>query len=209
MSAILFDLDRTLVDVQSYTDYSVALADVEALIGTWEDPPTPATGWDGPTRRCMGILVALSGDDRWQEVSDVIERHEVAAIERSHAMPGLSAALAATERLPRAVVTLLPPNAARAALDRHGISIEHVVGRRSDLRPKPAPDQLLEACRLLGVHRADAIMIGDSTWDQQAAEAAGCGFAGLTNGGPSEFPAGVETIDDLEELASRLGDATP
>ncbi len=206
MSAILFDLDRTLVDVQSYTDYGAALADVESLIGMWEDLPTPATEWDTPTRRCMGILVTLSGDDRWQGVSDVIERHEMAAIERSHAMPGLAAALLATERLPRAVVTLLPPPAARAALDRHGIAIEHVVGRRPDLRPKPAPDQLLEACRLLGVHRADAIMIGDSTWDQQAAEAAGCGFTGLTNGGRSEFPEGVETIDDLDELVARLSE---
>ncbi len=204
MSAILFDLDRTLVDVQSYTDYPAALADVEAMIGAWEDPPTPPTGWDGSTRRCMGILVALSGDERWQAVSDVIEHHELDAVGRSQAMPGLTEALATTERLPCAVVTLLPPRAARAALDRHGIAIEHVVGRRPDLRPKPAPDQLLEGCRLLGVHRADAIMIGDSTWDQRAAEAAGCGFTGVTNGRASEFPADVETISDLRELARRL-----
>jgi phosphoglycolate phosphatase-like HAD superfamily hydrolase len=204
MSAILFDLDRTLIDVQTHTDYPAALRDVEAVVGAWDDPPTPPTGWDGPTRRAMGILVALSGDDRWSQVSDLIKRHELAGVEASEAMPGLAEILEASARLPRAVVTLLPPGAARAALDRHGVEIEVVIGRRPDLRPKPAPDQLLEACRRLGVHHADAIMIGDSTWDHAAAVAAGCGFTGLTNHGPNEFPDGVEVFPDLAALADRV-----
>lgn len=33
IEAVLFDLDRTLVELQTYTDYVVALADVEALVG--------------------------------------------------------------------------------------------------------------------------------------------------------------------------------
>lgn len=204
MSAVLFDLDRTLIDVQSFTDYEAALVDVEAFIGDWDDPPTPATGWDGPTRRAMGILVALSGDTRWEAVSQTIERHELAGVNRSVAMPGLKAVLEATERLPRAVVTLLPPAAAQKALDRHGVRIEVVIGRTPDLKPKPAPDQLLEACSRLGVHHADAVMIGDSTWDHAAAVSAGCGFTGLTNHGPNEFPEAVETYDDLTELAARM-----
>lgn len=203
------DLDRTLIDVQSYTDYNTALADVESVIGSWEDTPTPPTGWDGPTRTCMGILVALSGDPRWEQVSKVIERHEMLAIERSQPMPGLAEALDMTERLPRAVVTLLPPGTARAVLELHSVDIEVLVGRRPELRPKPAPDQLLEAAQMLGVHHADAIMIGDSTWDYEAAKAAGCGFTGITNHGPNEFPADVEVIPDLYELAARLGRGGP
>jgi phosphoglycolate phosphatase-like HAD superfamily hydrolase len=152
----------------------------------------------------MGILVALSGDPRWAEVSDTIERHELAAIERSTAMPGLTEMLELSSRLPRAVVTLLPPGAARAALARHGVEIDIVIGRRPDLRPKPAPDQLIEACQRLGVHHADAIMIGDSTWDHAAAVAAGCGFTGVTNHGPNEFPDDVEVYADLLELSDRI-----
>lgn len=204
MSAILFDLDRTLIDVQTFTDYSAALTEVEALIGGWDDPPTPPTGWDGPTRRAMGILVALSGDPRWSQVSALIERHELDAVALSTAMPGLHEVLQSTERLPRAVVTLLPPSAARAALDRHDVEIEVVIGRSPDLRPKPAPDQLLAACRRLSVHHADAIMIGDSTWDHAAAVAAGCGFTGITNRGAGEFPPDVEVFGDLYELAGRI-----
>lgn len=201
MTAVLFDLDRTLVDVQSFTDYRAALADVEAVVSGWTDPPTPATGWDGPTRRAMAVLVALSGDPRWQAVSDVIERHELAAVPRSVKMPAVEAALEVVDRDAVAVVTLLPEGAARAALRHHHIDLDVLVPRRSDLRPKPAPDQLLEACRLVGVSPADAIMVGDSTWDEAAARAAGIGFVGVTNGGVSEFPAGVPTIETLAGLA--------
>lgn len=198
MKAVLFDLDRTLVDVQSYTDYTAALADVEALIGSWQDRPTPSTGWDGPTRRCMSVLVSLSGDPRWQRVSDVIERHELAAISQSVAMPGLEKV--ASLDLPVAVVTLLPPGAARLTLDHHAVDIATLVGRRSDLAPKPAADQLLAACAELGVEPTEAVMVGDSTWDQVAAHVAGCDFIGLTNGALSEFPNGTTVVDGLTDL---------
>lgn len=185
--AILFDLDRTLVDVQTTTDYAAALADVEALIGEWDDPPTPPTDWDGPTRRAMGVLVALAGDPRWAEVSATIERHELLAVPHGTAMAGLHDALEASVDLPRAVVTLMGGDAARATLDTWGIPIDTLVPRRPDLAVKPAPDQVTEALRLLGVPAAGTVMIGDSTWDEGAAHAAGCRFVGVTNGGPSEF----------------------
>lgn len=105
MSAILFDLDRTLVDVQSFTDYAAALDEVDELIGTWEDTPTPPTGWDGPTRTAMGVLVALGGDPRWQNISETIERHENVAVPASIPMPGLEDALRRVADLPQGVVT--------------------------------------------------------------------------------------------------------
>jgi FMN phosphatase YigB (HAD superfamily) len=51
MKAVLFDLDRTLIDLQTYTDYGAALEDVESMIGSWNDPPAPETDWDAPTQR--------------------------------------------------------------------------------------------------------------------------------------------------------------
>lgn len=199
MEALLFDLDRTLVDLQTYTDYGAALADVEALVGAWDDPPTPATDWDTPTQTCMSILVALSGDPRWTEVSDLITAHELRAISLSRPMPRLQEAMSVSEHLPRAVVTLLSEEPARAALRRHGVDIPVLVPRRADLRPKPAPDQIIEACRLLGVVPSDVVMIGDSSWDSEAAANAGCGFVGVaaTRTGPSRWGSGVATADDL------------
>lgn len=199
MRAVLFDLDRTLVDLQTYTDYGAALADVEALVGAWDDPPTPATDWDTPTQSCMSILVALSGDPRWTEASDLITAHELLAVPLSHAMPRLEQAMSLSEHLPRAVVTLLAEEPARAALRHHGVDIPVLVPRRADLRPKPAPDQIVEACRLLGVAPSEAVMIGDSSWDSEAAANAGCGFVGVaaTSTGPFRWGSGVATAPDL------------
>lgn len=197
--AVLFDLDRTLIDLQSYTDYGAALTDVEALIGAWEDIPAPTTDWDQPTMRCMSILFALSGDPRWSEVSDLIAAHELAAVPRSRPMPRLGDALTRSRRLPRAVVTLVSEVPARTVLSRHAVEIPVVVPRRPDLRPKPAADQVQEACRLLGVDPAATVMIGDSSWDAGAASAAGCGFVGV-----AATPAGRERFDDDLLLAEDL-----
>ncbi|MCE2528436.1 MAG: HAD family hydrolase [Acidimicrobiia bacterium] len=208
MKAVLFDLDRTLIDLQTYTDYGAALEDVESLIGSWDDPPAPQTDWDAPTQRSMSILVALSGDPRWCGVSEAIAVHEMTAIADSHAMPRLEDALALSQGIPRAVVTLVAEAPARAVLARHGVDIPVLVPRRPDLRPKPAADQLLEACRLLGVAPSRTVMIGDSTWDAEAAANAGCGFVGVaaTREGATRFGSGVMTGGDLVvalELASR------
>ena len=41
--ALLLDLDRTLVDLQSFTNYAAALADVQELVGEWSDVDVPMT----------------------------------------------------------------------------------------------------------------------------------------------------------------------
>lgn len=197
--AVLFDLDRTLVDLQTYTDYQAALTDVDALIGSWSDVPTPETDWDRPTHRCMSVLVALSGDPRWAEVSATIEHHELTAVPRSSPMAGLGGAILRTAHLRRAVVTLLPESAARAALAAHGVLIESVIGRSPDYRPKPSPDQLFVGLEAIEVEPADAVMIGDSLWDSEAANAAGVAFVGVTNGSPSIFPSSVRTVTNLAQ----------
>ena len=209
MKAVLFDLDRTLIDLQTYTDYGAALEDVESMIGSWDDPPAPETDWDAPTQRCMSILVALSGDPRWGDVSEAIAVHEVAAVTASHAMPRLEEALELAHGIPRAVVTLVAEAPARAVLARHGVDMPVLVPRRPDLRPKPAADQLLKACRLLEVAPSSAVMIGDSTWDAEAAANAGCGFVGVaaTRDGATRFGSGVTTAGDLVDALELAGRA--
>ncbi len=85
--AILFDLDRTLVDLQSFTDYAAAWESVRALLGESSAATVPETDWDRPTQACMSALVAVAGTSIWQEASDAIARHERAAIPESMAMP--------------------------------------------------------------------------------------------------------------------------
>ncbi len=210
--ALLLDLDRTLVDLQSYTDYAAALRDVEAIVGGWDDTDVPATDWDRPTMACMSVLHSLLGDPRWERVSEAIAVHERAAVPQSVAMPTVRECLARLREVPVAVVTLLAPGVVPDVLSAHGIGVgpdaevDVVIGRAWDVRPKPEGDGLLAACRALGVPPADAVMIGDSTWDAEAAERAGVPFIGVPST-PGGLPASAVTVATFAEaLARALGD---
>ena len=193
---LLLDLDRTLVDLQTFTDYAAALADVEALVGTWPDADVPVTDWDRPTQACMSVLHALLGDPRWHQVSTAISVHERAAIPDAVVMPTVLESLDLLAASKTAVVTLLTSDVARDVLVAHGIgvgpglAVDVVIGRDPQVRPKPWPDGLLAACALLGVEPTDATMIGDATWDQEAASRAGAAFVGVPSSAAG-FPAGV------------------
>src|SRR5207253_7612607 len=63
---------------------------------------------------------------------------------------------------------------------------------REDGPPKPAPDGVLHLCRMLQVAPADALVVGDFTFDIVAGRAAGCRTALVT----------VEAIDDAEAWGS-------
>jgi len=179
--AILFDLDRTLIDLQSFTDYGAARREAEALVTGFEGLEVPPTDWSADTVAAMALLVACSGDPRWALVSEAIESHELAAIPQSTPMPECARAWRLSEGMPRAVVTLLPERVVREVLAQHALTTDGlvIVGRRADQRPKPHPDGLLSACAQLGVAPGEALMIGDSAWDLEAARAAGCAFVGV------------------------------
>jgi phosphoglycolate phosphatase-like HAD superfamily hydrolase len=200
--ALLLDLDRTLVDLQSFTDYAAALADVEVLVGAWSDADVPDTDWDRPTQACMSVLHAVLGDPRWHEVSAAIAVHERAAIPRSHPMPTVLESVDRLAEVPTAVVTLLPVDVASDTLLANGIgvgpgqAIDVVIGRDPVIRPKPEPDGVLRACRLLEVEPGAAVMIGDSTWDAEAADRAGVAFIGVP---PAAFAPQRRTADTLAQ----------
>jgi phosphoglycolate phosphatase len=177
--AFLFDLDRTLVDLQSFTDYAAALRDLTVLVGDGVGAAVPDADWDAPTLSTMAILVALAGDGRWEIASGAVAVHERAAIPRSAAMPGLDGLGGALGETPRAVVTLLPEDVARAVLAHHGVHIDIIVGRDPHVPAKPSGAGLIVAAERLGVPVSECVMIGDSTWDHAAAVDAGAGFIGV------------------------------
>ena len=209
-AAILLDLDRTLIDLQSFTDYSAALADVEALVGQWSDVEVPATDWDRATVACMSVLHAFLKDPRWADISTAIATHEEAAITESHLMPTVDECRFRLRSTPTAVITLLPADVAVSVLEYHdlriGREIDFVVGRDPQVKPKPQPDGVFEACRLLKVSSANAVMIGDSTWDAEAALAANAEFVGVpADGFSGDVLARIQTANSMEEALTGLG----
>ena len=111
---------------------------------------------------------------------------------------------------PTAVITLLPGDVARDVLEFHGLrmgqEIDVVVGRDPAMRPKPEPDGVIEACRILGVAPGSATMVGDSTWDAQAALAAGATFVGVpADGFEGDMRERVATAPTMDQALQGLG----
>ncbi len=206
--AVLLDLDRTLVDVQTYTDYDAAWRDVVAVLGDDADDLGPETGWTAATRACMAVLGQLPAGDQWHAVSGVVAAHERAAVPISRPMPGVATFLEALAGVPLGVVTLLPVEVAREVLAHHGLAVDVVVGRDPHVRPKPAGDGLRQALHLLGASSTGVHMIGDSAWDAAAARDAAVGFVGV-HAPESEFSAfpDVPVAGSLAAALAHLGHA--
>ncbi len=198
--ALLLDLDRTLIDVESYVDYCAAVADLRVRFPAAELGATPdTTGWGSCTKEAVARLVGLAGTPEYPAAAALVAQHELVGAPHATAMPGLGEFMDAVAGRPIAIVTLLGPEATELVLARHGVSVDAVVPRRPDLRPKPFPDQVAEGLRLIGVDGADAVMVGDSATDLQAAHACGVRFVGITNGRTTPEFGAVPTADTLIE----------
>ena len=73
-----------------------------------------------------------------------------------------------------------------------------VIGADQVKESKPAPDLLLKAVEVLRVTKQEVCYVGDSTYDAQAAEAAGIFFVGYKRQGEIS----VQNFEELAELFS-------
>lgn len=83
--------------------------------------------------------------------------------------------------------------------------ISHVVGYDSGFGPKPEPGMLLGLLDRLGVAPADALMVGDTWADAQAAAAANIHFCLIDPTGRSRDRLDADSVvSSLAELSSEL-----
>ena len=84
----------------------------------------------------------------------------------------------------------------------------HVFGGDSFARKKPDPLPLLKTCQALGVDPSQALMVGDSSNDAQAARAAGCPVVlvryGYNHGEPVDGVEADAHVDTLTHIAQAL-----
>lgn len=216
--AVLFDLDGTLLDTleditaalnQALAERQIALlpaAEVRELIGR-----------GAPLLIARALLHLGVHMEREAEAAlldrfnfhcarlQALDRH------RTRIYPGVEHCLYQLYRLGLrvAVVTNKQQRLASDLLQRLRLSqwIQAVVGGDSCERRKPDPQPLQFACRVLQVEPAQALMVGDSLHDVQAARAAGlpvvCVPYGYNEGAdPRRLPcdALVDTLDTLPAL---------
>ncbi len=203
---VLFDLDGTLID--SAPDIAAA---VNRLLATQGHAPLSLSEVRAMIGNGVGKLVERAFQARSTELRgealEAMTAHMM-AIYGDHLtsetvmMAGAREALEHYHRLgvTIAVVTNKPERFTRTILGHFGLDamVAIVVGGDTGPARKPAPDMLQHALRLAGVEPVDALMVGDSPADIDAAKAAGIASVAV-RGGYTTIPAdelGAGTVID-------------
>ena len=198
LQAVMIDLDGTMVDTlgdfevalnRALTDLKVPTASralIERSIGK---------GSEHLIRTVLGHQLAQPGmpvDAREVEalftpVWTRYEHHYLAINgEFSQVFPGVMEGLELLKAtgLPLACLTNKPLSFTRPLLAQKGLTpyFAHVFGGDSFERKKPDPLPLLKTCEALQSSPARTLMVGDSSNDAQAANAAGCPVVLMTYG---------------------------
>jgi len=99
----------------------------------------------------------------------------------------------------RGVVTNTPTSLARDLLAWTGLigQVDVTVGAGDDMPPKPSPAVILRACQILEVRPEQALVVGDSRFDEQAARAGNVPFVGLR----SQSARSVSSLGEVVALA--------
>ena len=211
--AVLFDLDGTLLD--SIPDLSEACRRMMVELGR---PPHAievirsfvGKGMLNLVRRCL-VESGPAGDAEVEAAVDVFRRHYAEVNGASTLIyDGVLPALEALREqgIPMACVTNKPAAFTGPLLERMGLAgfFGATVSGDTLAEKKPHPAPLLHACRLLGADAGEALMIGDSANDADAARAAGMPVLLVTYG----YSEGV-AVDSIEcdGLISSVLDALP
>lgn len=217
---IVFDLDGTLID--SAPHITAALT---TLLATQGLPPIPVEAVTEMIGDGAGRLLAAA----YRYLDHPVDAAELDALRvtyegflAAHApgpdavFPGVVTTLdrlrAAGYRM--AVCSNKPDRPTQAAMAclRIDDRFDSVIGARSDLARKPAPDMLLAVLRDIGGIPARAVMVGDNANDVGAARAAGMPVVAVTYGYPRMPVADLgadRLIDRMADLPDALIDLSP
>lgn len=220
-SAVVFDLDGTLVD--SSPDIASAMNEVLAEAGRRPLSLGEIQGMvgDGTTALVVRAFAAADGiEPPKQTIGPQVERfrtlYEARATRETRPYPGVVETVrtldAAGYRM--ALCTNKPDRPAQAILEAFGLSpfIRAVVGGESAPARKPDARHLEAALGLLGAAAGEAFMVGDGINDVLAARALSVPVV-LVSFGFSKSAAGlagdavIDRFSDLGEVLTRLGGA--
>lgn len=194
--AVLWDLDGVLVDSQEVW-FALLGASARALGGREVTRAAFEAGWG------QGIAADV---ERWfpERTIPELEAHYHAHF-MDHAThlrvdPDAGRVVGELRRrgLGQALITNTPAPLARAILAHARLDLDAVVGGTDVPNAKPAPDMVVEACRRLGVAPADALVVGDSRFDRDAARAANVRFVGFRTEGDTR----IERLGELLQAIS-------
>jgi HAD superfamily hydrolase (TIGR01509 family) len=212
-SALIFDLDGTLVDT--------VYAHVFAWQRAFAEQGLPIDGWR--IHRRVGMSGGLFARAAAREVGREFTADEVEALQHRHGqlfrellperrpLPGAIELLADLRR--HGVAHGIATSGRRPEIDKSlealGVADDLVVVERGDVeRAKPEPDLFLACAERLGLEPAQCYVVGDAVWDLLAARRAGMLSVGLLSGGYGEAEltasGAFRVYRDAEELRESL-----
>jgi HAD superfamily hydrolase (TIGR01509 family) len=207
-ATVVIDVDGTLVD----TNYHHAIAWHRAL----HEHRHPVQMWKIHRHIGMGgdqILAALIGEEAAERDGDAIREAEAEAygelIGEVDVMQGARELLVYLRSSSKRSVLASSAKAEEVdhyldLLDARGLVDAWTTAADVD-RTKPAPDLVHAALEKVGGDGGEAVMIGDSVWDVEAASAAGVPTLAVLTGGFSEAElreaGAVEVVREIAQLA--------
>lgn len=211
---VVFDVDGTLVDSQA--DIVGSMATAFEVVGL----PVPArsdvlsiVGLSLP--QAMARLAPGADADRMvQAYKDAyVERRAAAGSAASSPLyPGARAALDRLQEEPNILLGIATGKSRRGLdllLDAYELHPYFVTQQVADFHPsKPHPAMLHAAMNEAGVDAAQAVMIGDTTFDMEMAGAAGMPFVGVSWGyhPAAHLSRAATVLDEFDGLDQALAD---
>lgn len=212
-SAVIFDLDGTLVD--SAPDLHVA---VNAMLSEFDLAPLSLPCVAGFVGNGVGMLVrrcleASGGEQGLQAAAlESFSRHYArapAALSQLYAGAGDALARLGALGMVIGLCTNKAQHFTEAVIESLGIAhrFDAVVGGTAELPAKPDPAMLLECIRRMGVRTDTTLYVGDSEIDWETAQRANVRFALFTGGyrqNELDYFKSATLFDDFTVLARAL-----
>lgn len=213
-SAVLFDVDGTLVD-SNYLHVNAwrrAFAELAIEVESWRIHR--AIGIDGSA--LVRLLSDDAPDDVRRELKDLHSRYYLQTAELLSPLPGarrLLERLAALD-LPVVLATSAPED--ELAILRKALNCDDLIAAVTSSADvdvaKPDPGIIGIALDRIGATADRAVFVGDAVWDAKACARAGVPSIGVLSGGVSrtelETAGAVSVFDNAEDLLLHL-DQTP
>jgi phosphoglycolate phosphatase-like HAD superfamily hydrolase len=219
VEGVVFDLDATLIDLGGHVDWRKAQTDItefyhsagcSELVENCEQ-----RGLFGLLDHMWVELVDDEGKRIQREAYEILSNYELKGTQSCTLMPSCMKTLdwIRERNIPMGICTSNSGESAKKALETQGLMeyFKAVVGRSSEFRMKPYPDQLNECLTLMRVDPLKSVMIGDSHKDILAGKAAGCYtiaipiyFTRIEQMKEAQPDNIIESLDELPEILQNI-----
>lgn len=194
IEAIIFDLDGTIFELP--VDWEVLRPKIEIIAGR--------------SFTSFGTLYSSALPKQKNSLRQLLDEAEMEAIKRGKVISGVPEILGKLAAIFKiAVVTRNSRYVSKIALKKLGIEDAILVSRDDVEHMKPDPEGINKALTTLNLSKKQAIFVGDSYHDVEAARAAGVKVAIVSNPNLHYRPEGADYyLDSLSDLEKVIEDVT-